>query len=224
MIDVRARWLGATIAFVVCAGAPAIGHAGIPRAAAHTSALLYVAETGASIVFVYDAYARNGKPVSQITQGISLPYNIAVDAQGDVFVSNLGGANVTGYRPGATTPFITYSQGLLSPSGVVAGNDGSLYVASYVGAGQSAPGFVTIFPPNSQTPSFVVKSKKFHQVQALVLDAQNNLYIGYTSGKATVDDVQAGIVELPAGSQKLNATGILVNHFQAGGLTIDRAG
>lgn len=181
-----------------------------------------VAQT--NTVLIYDAYARNSSPVGQITQGLSIPYNVAVDAQGDVFVSNLGGANVTGYRPGTTTPFVTYSQGLLSPSGIVAGNDGSLYVASYVGAGQSAPGFVTLFPPNSQTPSFVVKSKRFHQVQALALDAKNNLYIAYTSGKATVDDVQAGIVELPAGSQKLKATGILVNHFQAGGLTIDRAG
>ena len=46
-------------------------------------------------------------PTVTITSGLSDPYGLTVDSKGDVFASNLNNNEVTAYRKGKNSPYLT---------------------------------------------------------------------------------------------------------------------
>jgi sugar lactone lactonase YvrE len=84
-------------------------------------------------VLVYNASTPNAQPILTINVGTSYLSGIAgitVDSSGNLWVANELGNTVTGYHPGATTPFITYSSELSFPTAVAAAQDGTIYVSN----------------------------------------------------------------------------------------------
>jgi DNA-binding beta-propeller fold protein YncE len=66
-----------------------------------------------------------------ITDGISNPLGEAIDAKGNLYVSNYP-ASITVYAPGATSPSETITGGgMVDPFGLALDNSGNLYIADF---------------------------------------------------------------------------------------------
>lgn len=78
-------------------------------------------------------YANGGTtPVKTIsfTTAVDVPFSIAVDASGDLFVANYNVNTVTEYPPNATTPSETISHGISNPASVAVDRDNNVFVAN----------------------------------------------------------------------------------------------
>ncbi|MFZ0683190.1 MAG: hypothetical protein WAM84_09960, partial [Candidatus Cybelea sp.] len=110
--------------------------------ASRKSKLLYVSAFNGNDVTVYD-YA-SGKQVGMLT--VSSPAGQCVDAKGDVYIANSGGA-VDEYAHGGKKPIKTFTtSGDAFGCSVDKAND--LAVTDFLGASYTA-GSVTIFPKGS---------------------------------------------------------------------------
>jgi streptogramin lyase len=84
--------------------------------------------SGPSSVTTYAADGTPAKPT--ITDGISLPFGIAVDRHGTVYVTNDGTGELTTYDTSGRRTALTIS-GLDEPRGVAVDATGKIYVASF---------------------------------------------------------------------------------------------
>jgi hypothetical protein len=78
-------------------------------------------------------YASGGTtPVKTInfTTAVDVPFSIAVDAPGDLFVANYAVNSVTEYPPNAVTPSETITHGISGPATVVVDRDNNVFVAN----------------------------------------------------------------------------------------------
>lgn len=78
-------------------------------------------------------YASGGTtPVKTInfTSAVDVPFSIAVDAPGDLFVANYAVNSVTEYPPNAVTPSETITHGISSPATVVVDRSNNIFVAN----------------------------------------------------------------------------------------------
>ncbi len=64
------------------------------------------------------------------TSAVDVPFSIAVDAPGDLFVANYAVNSVTEYPPNATTPSETITHGISSPATVVVDRANNVFVAN----------------------------------------------------------------------------------------------
>ena len=179
-------------------------------------AFLYAADRYGNDIVVYRAYSKNSKPLVhlEIQQDISSPSALALDAKGDLYVAN--GGSVTGYNHGASSPFVTYSNGIQSAVGLAVGSDGTLYVAN-----GGNPGVVLVFPPNSSSPSTTITDPSFYNVDAVALDQNNNLYIAYSSFSSAFT---AGVAEVAAGSTTVRKLAISESASYSDSITFDSKG
>jgi sugar lactone lactonase YvrE len=93
-------------------------------------------------------FARGSKsPSREITDGVTSPIGITVDANGTLYVANEGTNNVEEYRSGQNEPYQTITDGMDLPLGVTVNQQGWLYV---VNVGKEV---VVEFAPGSITPS-----------------------------------------------------------------------
>lgn len=172
--------------------------------------LLFVANGRSSIVDVYDKEAPNAL-LGQITDGISGPNGMVVDAAGDLFVANVDNQTVTEYPPGSTKPSKTYTNGfnqrLTNPLNVTVGSDGTLYLVNYIGNGSQ----VLEYPNGSLNPSLAIPING--GAEGLALDTSNNLYVSYNG------QVSGRILKFAPGSTVGTDLGISLGF--AGGLTFD---
>jgi hypothetical protein len=146
---------------------------------ARSANLVYVSSqsTGEGEVNIYSSKGQAQAPIGVITDGISGPQALAVDAGGNLYVANSGNSTVTVYVPDSMTPSITYTSGVNTPFGVAVGTDGTVYVANAAG-GPSGGGSVTEFPKGSTTPSTTLETSG-ESAFAVALDAQNHLYVSW---------------------------------------------
>jgi hypothetical protein len=172
--------------------------------------LLFVANGRSSIVDIYDKEAPNAH-LGQITDGLSGPNGMVVDAAGDLFVANVDNQTVTEYPPGSTKPSRTYTKGfnqrLTNPLNVTVGTDGTLYLVNYIGNGSQ----VLEYPSGSVKPSLAIAVNG--GAEGLALDTSNNLFVSYNG--------QAGgrILKFAPGSTTGTDLGISLGF--AGGLAFD---
>lgn len=178
------------------------------RALARTtqqSGLVFVAEADNNAVVMYPEGGSGTSPVGSLTNDLTTPVAVAVDAGGNLFVANLSSDAVVKFAPPYTgSPIATYSTGFNAPFSLTAGPDGTLFVA----AGSS----VLEFPPNGTKPSLTLKVPS---PVGLIADAHGNLFVS----DATLNDVE----EFAAGSSsgtRLHLTGIRA----IGGIARDRSG
>jgi len=168
-------------------------------------AWMYVASGTESIIAIYDLEHRFGPhKIGEITQGLTNPSGLAVDAKGALYATNYDNGNAGGgvsiYPPGATSPSLTLSQGLSVPLDVAVDDIGNVWVVNR----GSAPSIV-VYPPGQTTPSQVITSSLIQVPTQIIFDSAQDVYFG---------DNLMGVSEIPAGSsvpvslnlQKLTAT------------------
>ncbi len=69
-------------------------------------------------------------PSRTITNGVTSPCGLAVDANGTLYVANEFQDNVAEYRSGRSDPFQTITQGIKRPGGVTVDKKGTLYISN----------------------------------------------------------------------------------------------
>jgi DNA-binding beta-propeller fold protein YncE len=152
----------------------------------HKKGVVYVSDIDTNAVEIYPAKGANPAPIGEITDGINTPDGLGVDAKGNLYVPNAGASNVTVYKPGTTSPFMSYSPGP-NPVFVVIGKDGTVYIA------QGIVGCicVTVYGPQSTTPEYTIQlDNTGGSPIGMTLDKKNNLYIALTN--ATVYEFAPG--------------------------------
>jgi len=170
-------------------------------------AWLYVAGDHDNTVWVYDIGGPATRLIGTITNGVSLPGGIALDAQGDLYVPNENAATVTVYAPGATMPTLTLT-GTNVPQCVAVASDGTVYVAN---RGSSAG--ISVYPAGQSTPSQNITSSLLPNPNQIVFDPGGTLYIS---------DTQTGISILPPGpSQTVTSLNLQNLPSTPSGVTID---
>jgi len=192
--------------------------------------LVYVAYAGdTSFVNIYAAAGQSQKAVGTITNGISGPQGLAVDAGGKLYVANNGNNTVTVYPPGQINPSATYTNAVASPAGLTVGTDGTLYVANIAGAPDGS-GSVSVYPPGHMNPSETLTLSGWFALGTAV-DSANNLYVlwfelstfsirvykyapGSTKGTDLRLEVPTGV--LPALQLAFDGAGNLVLSFELG--------
>jgi hypothetical protein len=93
-------------------------------------------------------YAPGKKvPFRSITDGITSPVGIAVDASGTLYVANDFQNTVTEFKSGASEPYQTITRGLDGPLDVTVNEQGWLYVVNLGGNS------IAEFAPGSLEPS-----------------------------------------------------------------------
>ena len=208
-------------------------------------------------VTVYAAGAMgNAKPIQTIAgsnTGLNNPYDVAVDADGDIYVVN-GNNSVTVYAGGATgnvAPMQTISgsnTGLNLPLGIALDPvNGDIYVAN-AGEGASTPQSVTIYAPGATgnvAPIGTIEGANtgLSEPAGLVLDASGNIYVpnlnngqgasvtvyaaGATGNVVPMRTISGSRTKLNEPIQlALDGNGNInvVNHFIRGSVTVYAAG
>jgi hypothetical protein len=148
---------------------------------------VFVADNFSSTVWIFPAGGLNPNPIGSITNGISGPQGLAVDASGNLYVANSSNNTVTIYPPGATTPSLTLHQDLTTPASVAVDSKGNVWVSNELG---SFEGSVVEFPAGQTTPSTVIGGLN---PLGVAVDSANNLYVeNYNNSAAFVSIYKPG--------------------------------
>lgn len=162
--------------------APGIGTA--QRAAgARYAGLVFVSDLSDNTVWICPTNlgdVRRGilYPTGQL-QGVSSPVQLAVDAQGTVYVADAqidatGAGEITEYARGSTSPTSSLKTGLATATGVAVDGSGTVFVSNkYAGS-------IVVFAKGKRTPKATVTSG-LTGPDGLATDAAGNLYIADSS-------------------------------------------
>ena len=93
-------------------------------------------------------YAPGKKvPFRTITDGVTSPIGIAIDANGTLYVANIFQNTVAEFKSGTSEPYQTITQGLDDPVDVTVNEQGWLYVVN------DSSSSIAEFAPDSLEPS-----------------------------------------------------------------------
>jgi hypothetical protein len=155
---------------------------------------MYIASIPDNQVAVYDLDKVGIPQIGTIKDGISTPFGIVVDAQGNVYVANQNAGTVTVYAPGTTSPSLTISGGLQSPVGLAVDTNGDVYVGNQ----GSAPS-VQVYAQGQTSPYRTITGPLIVHPGPLTFDDARNFFL--------VDN-STGVAEIPFGSQNLQSLGL----------------
>ena len=113
------------------------------------------------------------KPLRIITKGINTPAFCAIDASGNLWVTNIGLDDVAEYLKGSTKPHARITKGLTYPDGIAIDHSGDLYVGNLLP--DSAPN-VQVFASGSKSPSRTITDGISWPV-GLGIDHNGTLYV-----------------------------------------------
>jgi DNA-binding beta-propeller fold protein YncE len=122
-----------------------------------------------------DDIRRGYLPPTGQLQGVSEPMQVAVDAQGTIYVANAqtdatGAGAVTEYPRGATSAARTLTAGLNTSTGVAVDSAGTVYVSNkYLGS-------IVIFPKGTDTPKATITAN-LTGPDGLAVDKSDDLFI-----------------------------------------------
>jgi serine/threonine-protein kinase len=105
-----------------------------------------------------------------ITNGTFTPAACAIDSNGNLWVTNIGGPNVTEYLHGSENPHRVITRGLAYPVGVAIDSSGNLYVSD------RANSDVAVYAPGSKRPSRTITDGVTSPVD-IAIDANGVLYV-----------------------------------------------
>lgn len=119
--------------------------------------------------------AGKTKPSRIITEGIDTPGFCAIDGKGNLWVTNIYGANVTEYLQGSTKPRTVITKGLTYPDGIAIDHAGNMYVGNggYNGYG---PYSVVVYALGSKSPSRTITDGVTAPV-GIAVDVRGTLYV-----------------------------------------------
>ena len=156
-----------------------------------TNIIPYPANVPSITVYAPGA-SGNASPVATIqgsNTGLGTPQDIAVDAQGRVYVANGGGGSVTVYAPGANgnvSPIASISgsnTGLTEPIGIAVDGTGKIYVSNFLACGYDiASQGIQVFAAGANgnaTPIASIKGSNtgLDGAYGLAVDAAGRLYV-----------------------------------------------
>ena len=177
---------------------------------------LYVSDIIANAVFVFNANNITAGPINRITTGINRPGALAVAPNGDLYVTNDYGQNVTVYKPGMTTPFKTLKSPDGTPGLIASAADSTLAIA--YSRGFSKGGALVVYDRGSAIPTrnidIPLGNNLLLELRGLAFDRFENLYLSvsrYPRGPAQ-------FLKYPRGSSSAEA-----GPFLGDGIAIDSA-
>ena len=217
-MSARPSWAWPVRAGSACAATLALGAAiGVSPAAAI-----------APSPYLISAFAGTGNrsPTTPPTSGpatssdLSLPYGDAVDAQGNVYIADLGNGMVEKVTPtgalsviagdggiGPITPGRAMSTPLPSPTGVAVGSDGTVYVADYpaslvykispAGMLSIVAGTIGLAGPPTRGPA---TDSQLEGPYAVAADASGDVYIADTGNNVVEKVTPSGFLSVVAGT------------------------
>ena len=195
-------------------GVSGTGVVGSLHRAAQPAALtkvLYVADYGdGSIdVLVHRRLARS------ITDGVNGPQDVTLDANGNVYVVNTTGDNVTEYAPDASQPAFVYNAGMVFPATVAVDREGDVYEADQ----QNRTG-ASVLNEYAQGSNVVLHSCAVQgKLVGVALDAQENVFV------SSIVSGGNGIAEYAGGlANGCVATVEPLKVYAPGGMVIDDNG
>jgi len=149
---------------------------------------LYVASgPGSSLGWISEYALGKTTPLRIITQGINGPAFCAIDAHGNLWVTNAG-SGVTEYLKGSTVPHFTLSSGLTSPDGIAIDRVGNIYVGNLQPYGISN---VQVYPPGKKSPSRTITDGITWPV-GIAVDAEGTLYVTNDISPCNIEKYRAG--------------------------------
>lgn len=172
--------------------------------------LIYWANFYNSVIDVFQMDGSNPKMKGQITNGISLPQRLFVDADSNVYATNVGNNTITAYKT-ANRPFLTISNGVFGPTGLTVDKAGTVYCAN------TGNRTVIEYPKGRTSPSLTILMPQYLTPEYLAIDTSDNLYVSYLGGPK-----YSGVMEFPAGSTSGKDLGLVIG--LAGALEVDKAG
>jgi len=181
---------------------------------------LYVTQTDPNGVKIF----RNGtyKSIGTIFSGINGPAGDFLDKNGNLYVANLTGANVTEYAPFAKTPSFTYSQNMQAPNSVATDTNGNVFEADR-GVG-STGGNVNEY--SQKVNSMVVSCPPgLHSggntgAYGVAVDKNGDVFVSYGlpgSGGAHIDEYMGGL------HPSCNEWTLPITYSSPGGIAVDAA-
>ncbi len=208
---------------------------------------IYVADNGAASVFVYPPLGSGTGPlndaptatISGADTGLESPYGIAVDASGNIYVTDSGATSVFVYPPlGSSTgpldevPNATISgsdTGLLYPQGIALNSSGNIYVGDWYAAS------VFVYPggsngnvaPSSATISTTMTTA-LGSPEGVALDSSGNIYAADCPA-CYGESGSASVMVYPAGSNGNAAPSATISGDSTGlnypyGIAVDSSG
>jgi sugar lactone lactonase YvrE len=137
-------------------------------------------------VRVFDQAGDHQKAVATLRNGLSQPTGVAVDANGDVYVANLGSSTVSVFHEGQKSPYRTLT-GATTPWGIAVDGLGNVYCVN------TNSNVINVFAPGSQTPTstltahFPPSDLAFY----VAVDAKGDVFVNsYSTGE--IDEFPGG--------------------------------
>jgi sugar lactone lactonase YvrE len=174
---------------------------------------LAVSDSGANSVELFNhQYSK----IETITNGINVPRGDYYDDDGNLYVANTGGINVTEYNSSGQLIY-TYSTGLINAvNAVTTDSKGNVYVTDRGYGSQYGNGAVVEYPQGSNTPAASCSTGLV--TEGVVVDSAGDVFVS-----ANTTSQQGSILEYVGGlsgcSSKTLPAKILTI---AGGLQLDR--
>lgn len=168
--------------------------------------LIYWGNYDNNTIDIFSAKGTNPPMKGQITSGLSNPERLFVDKALNVYATNIGtgNGNVTAYKRGATSPFLTISNGVNRPTGLTVDAAGSVYCAN---VGNDT---VTVYPKGQTSPSLTIPISS--SPEYLAIDSSDNLYVS----------TGVSVTEFAPGSMTGKNLGLSIG--SPGALEVDKAG
>ncbi|MGB8150121.1 MAG: hypothetical protein WCE97_02895, partial [Candidatus Cybelea sp.] len=116
------------------------------------------------------------------------PGYCAIDASGNLWVTNLGFNDVAEYPKGSTKPSATITKGLTYPVGVAIDHAGNLYVSNPEPF--SAPN-VQVYAPGGKSPSRTITDGATVPV-GIAIDAHDTLYVTNAAESGNIEEYRSG--------------------------------
>jgi streptogramin lyase len=181
---------------------PAVAHkpnapAGWPDAKKKKKKEILFVSDSSSGVLMYNPKKANSSPTGSITTGTNVPFGLAVDKKGSLYVANLGNSTVTVYPKGKSSPSLTISTGLSGPYGIAVDSKGTIFVSNLNN------NTITEYPAGATTPSQTISFATEGQAVGVGVDGKDNIWVAC--------DTDSEVFEIPAGSttpQNANLTGL----------------
>jgi len=188
------------------------------RNATQIKRLLYVSSFGDGTVDVYDY--DSGAMVGTLS-GFVEPSGQCVDRNGDVFIADFGGDQISEYAHGASSPSATFADPDALPIGCsVDDTTGALAVANFMTSKCptcGGPGNLVIFTIASKPPTHY--RSRFYYLWPPAYDDHGNLFI---EGRV-VKTFDNGVDELPRGGSRLRTVAFTQKIWLPGGAQWDGA-
>jgi hypothetical protein len=168
--------------------------------------LIYWGDYDNNTIDIFSAKGSNPPMKGQITSGLSNPERLFVDAKLNVYATNIGtgDGDITAYKRGGTTPFLTISDGVDRPTGLTVDAAGTVYCAN---VGNDT---VTEYPKGQTSPSLTISMSA--SPEYLAIDSSDDLYVS----------TGLGVTEYGPGSTTGKNLGLDIG--SPGALEVDKSG